>query len=104
MHCPKRKKRPTRDSDFSAIVVPSMHGSGYLDYTVETHASRSLMVIDEFRRQELLCDLVLHVTYKERTVDFKVTTLTELLTISCSLAYFVDRIIRPKIGFSSLLT
>lgn len=74
-----RKKRPTRDSDFSAIVVPSMHGSGYLDYTVETHASRSLKVMDEFRRQEILCDLVLHVTYKERTMDFKVMGSAELL-------------------------
>ncbi|KAA8582010.1 hypothetical protein FQN60_008750 [Etheostoma spectabile] len=72
MNCPLRKKRPTRDSDFSAIVVPSMHGSGYLDYSVETHASRTLEVMEEFRRQEMLCDLVLHVTYKDRTVDFKV--------------------------------
>lgn len=72
MHCPMRKKRPICDSDFSAIVVPSMHGSGYLDYTVETHASRSMKVMEEFRQQELLCDLVLHVTYKDKTVDFKV--------------------------------
>lgn len=72
MHCPKKKKRPTCDSDFSAIVVPSMRGSGYLDYTVENHASRALKTMDEFRQNELLCDLVLHVTYKERTVDFKV--------------------------------
>lgn len=72
MHCPMRKKRPTRDSDFSAIAVPSMHGSGYLDYTVETHASRCLKVMEEFRRQEMLCDLVLHVANKDRTVDFKV--------------------------------
>uniref|UniRef100_A0A4W6E6K8 Kelch-like ECH-associated protein 1a n=1 Tax=Lates calcarifer TaxID=8187 RepID=A0A4W6E6K8_LATCA len=81
MHCPMRKRRPTRDSDFSAIVVPSMHGSGYLDYTVETHASRSLKVMDEFRRQEMLCDLVLHVTYKEKTVDFKVH---RVVLASCS--------------------
>lgn len=72
MHCPLRKRRPTRDSDFSAIAVPSMHGSGYLEYTVETHASKSMKVMEEFRRQEMLCDLVLHVTYKDRTVDFKV--------------------------------
>ncbi|KAF3845050.1 hypothetical protein F7725_008213 [Dissostichus mawsoni] len=81
MHCPLRKKRPTRDSDFSAIAVPSMQGSGYLDYTVETHASRSLEVMEEFRRQEMLCDLVLHVTYKERTVDFKVH---RVVLASCS--------------------
>lgn len=72
MHCSTRKKRPICDADFSAIAVPSMHGSGYLDYTVETHASRSLKVMEEFRQQELLCDLVLHVTYKDKTVDFKV--------------------------------
>lgn len=28
--------------------------------------------MEEFRQQELLCDLVLHVTYKDKTVDFKV--------------------------------
>lgn len=72
MHCPSRKKRPTCDSDFSAIAVPSMHGSGCLDYSVETHASRSLKAMEEFRRQEMLCDLVLHVSHKDRTVDFKV--------------------------------
>lgn len=81
MHCPIRKKRPTRDSDFSAIVVPSMHGSGYLDYTVETHASRSLSVMEEFRQKELLCDLVLHVTHKEGTMDFKVH---RVVLASCS--------------------
>lgn len=78
MHCPMRKKRPTRDSDFSAIAVPSMHGSGYLDYTVESHASRSLKVMEEFRQHEMLCDLVLRVTYKDRTVDFKVNKITRL--------------------------
>lgn len=67
-----RKRRLNRDSDFSAIAFPSMHGSGYLDYTIESHASRCLKIMDEFRHQEMLCDLVLHVTYKERTVDFKV--------------------------------
>ncbi|XP_016894831.1 kelch-like ECH-associated protein 1A isoform X1 [Cynoglossus semilaevis] len=81
MHCPLRKKRPKRDSDFSAIVVPSMYGSGYLDYTVETHASKSMKVMDEFRQHEMLCDLVLHVTYKEKTVDFKVH---RVVLASCS--------------------
>ncbi|KAM9708745.1 kelch-like ECH-associated protein 1A [Menidia menidia] len=81
MHCPMRKKRLTRDSDFSAIAVPSMQGSGYLDYTLENHASRALGVMDEFRRQDMLCDLVLHVTYKERTVDFKVH---KVVLASCS--------------------
>lgn len=70
-----RKKRPICDSDFSAIVVPSMHGSGYLDYRVETHASRSLKAMEEFRKQEMLCDLVLHVKCKDKTTDFKVSPL-----------------------------
>lgn len=81
MQCPIKKKRPGRDPNFSAIVVPSMHGSGYLDYTVETHASRSMKVMEEFRQQEMLCDLVLHVTYKGRTVDFKVH---KVVLASCS--------------------
>uniref|UniRef100_A0A1A7XN07 Kelch-like ECH-associated protein 1a n=1 Tax=Iconisemion striatum TaxID=60296 RepID=A0A1A7XN07_9TELE len=84
MQCSQRKKRPTRDSDFSAIVVPSMRGSGYLDYTVENHASRSLLVMDEFRRHDLLCDLVLHVTFKDRAMNFKVH---KVVLASCS-AYF----------------
>ncbi|KAM9354042.1 LOW QUALITY PROTEIN: kelch-like ECH-associated protein 1A [Pholidichthys leucotaenia] len=81
MHCPRKKRPPTLDSHFPAIVVPSMRGSGYLDYTVETHASRSLKVMDEFRQQELLCDLVLHVSYKEKIVDFKVH---KLVLAACS--------------------
>lgn len=72
MHCPMRKRRPTCDSDFSAIAVPSMHGSGYLDYTVETHASRCLKAMEEFRRLGMLCDLVLRVSHKDKTADFKV--------------------------------
>ncbi|KAM4625831.1 kelch-like ECH-associated protein 1A [Polymixia lowei] len=81
MHCPIRKKRPTRDADFSAIAVPSMRGFGYLDYTIENHASRSLKAMDEFRHNEMLCDLVLHVTNKDRTVDFKVH---KVVLASCS--------------------
>lgn len=69
-----RKRRPTCDSDFSAIAVPSMHGSGYLDYTVETHASRCLKAMEEFRRLGMLCDLVLRVSHKDKTAAFKVRT------------------------------
>lgn len=78
MHCPMRKRRPTCDSDFSAIAVPSMHGSGYLDYTVETHASRCLKAMEEFRRLGMLCDLVLRVSYKDMTANFKVRPLHTL--------------------------
>ncbi|XP_077476371.1 kelch-like ECH-associated protein 1A [Stigmatopora argus] len=80
MNCPMRKKA-ARGSDFSAIAVPSMHGSGYLDYTVESHAGKSLKFMDEFRRQEMLCDLVLRVVNKDKTIDFKVH---KLVLASCS--------------------
>ncbi|KAK7904777.1 hypothetical protein WMY93_017384 [Mugilogobius chulae] len=76
-----RRRRITRESDFSAIAVPSMHGSGYLDYTVESHASKCLSAMDQFRRQEALCDLVLHVAYKDTVVDFKVH---KVVLASCS--------------------
>lgn len=70
-----------RDSNFSAIVVPSMNGSGCLDYTVESHASRCLSVMDQFRRQEALCDLVLRVAYKDNIVNFMVH---KVVLASCS--------------------
>ncbi|KAG7456793.1 hypothetical protein MATL_G00239830 [Megalops atlanticus] len=80
MTCP-RKKKPTKDEDFSAIVVPSMRGHGYLDYTIESHASRALRTMDELRRHEMLCDLVLRVTYKDTCADFKVH---KVVLASCS--------------------
>uniref|UniRef100_A0A672NPJ8 Kelch-like ECH-associated protein 1 n=2 Tax=Sinocyclocheilus grahami TaxID=75366 RepID=A0A672NPJ8_SINGR len=80
MICP-RKKRPIKDEDFSAIVVPSMRGHGYLDYTVESHPFRAMQIMDELRHHELLCDLVLHVTYKDKIVDFKVH---KLVLAACS--------------------
>lgn len=80
MICP-RKKRPIKDEDFSAIVVPSMKGHGYLDYTVESHPFRAMQIMDELRHHELLCDLVLHVTYKDKIVDFKVH---KLVLAACS--------------------
>lgn len=72
MMCP-RKKRPIKDEDFSAIVVPSMKGYGYLDYTIESHPSRALQLMDELRQHGLLCDLVLRVMYKDTMEDFKVS-------------------------------
>ncbi|XP_072544408.1 kelch-like ECH-associated protein 1A [Salminus brasiliensis] len=80
MLCP-RKKRPVKDEDFSAIVVPSMKGHGYLDYTIESHPSRAFQLMDELRHHGLLCDLVLHVTYKDTVVDFKVH---KLVLAACS--------------------
>ncbi|KAG9343425.1 hypothetical protein JZ751_013589 [Albula glossodonta] len=80
MLCP-RKKKPTKDEDFSAIAVPSTKGLGYLDYTIESHPSRALQIMDELRHHEMLCDLVLHVTYKDTCMDFKVH---KVVLASCS--------------------
>lgn len=71
MICP-RKKKPIKDEDFSVIVVPSMKGHGYLDYTIESHPSKAFQLMDELRHHGLLCDLVLRVTYKDTIMDFKV--------------------------------
>ncbi|XP_023653754.2 kelch-like ECH-associated protein 1A [Paramormyrops kingsleyae] len=76
-----RKKKPTKDKDFSAIAVPSMRGEGYLDYRVESHPSQALQIMEELRHHGLLCDLVLHVTYKGSCVDFKVH---KVVLASCS--------------------
>lgn len=54
------------------ISLPLMWGSGYLDYTIETHPSRALQAMEDFRRHEMLCDITLHVTYKDTTANFKV--------------------------------
>ncbi|KAJ8274131.1 hypothetical protein COCON_G00087560 [Conger conger] len=71
MLCSK-KRRPTRDQDFSTIAVPSSRGLGYLDYTIGGHPSRALQAMDELRHSEMLCDLVLHVTNKDTSACFKV--------------------------------
>ncbi|XP_028831105.1 kelch-like ECH-associated protein 1A isoform X2 [Denticeps clupeoides] len=91
MNCP-RKKKPTKDEDFSAIAVPSMKGHGYLDYTIENHPSRALHIMDEFRRHEMLCDLVLHVIYKDKMVDFKVTKEEEFFSLThCQLLELISQ-------------
>ncbi|KAJ8348048.1 hypothetical protein SKAU_G00266370 [Synaphobranchus kaupii] len=77
----QRKKKGNKDVDFSAIAVPSSKGLGYLDYTIESHASRALQMMDELRQSELLCDLVLRVSYKDTSVDFKVH---KVVLASCS--------------------
>lgn len=105
MHCPMRKRRPTCDSDFSAIAVPSMHGSGYLDYTVETHASRCLRAMEEFRRLGMLCDLVLRVSHRDKTTDFKVRRIHTIDMIKCTLVFlFIKlklKVILKEIGEST---
>ncbi|KAK1156959.1 kelch-like ECH-associated protein 1A isoform X1 [Acipenser oxyrinchus oxyrinchus] len=80
MTCTRRRK-PNTGGDFPAVAVPSMKGHGYLDYTIESHPSKALERMDEFRRHDQLCDLVLHVTYKDQREEFRVH---KLVLASCS--------------------
>ncbi|MGH0118522.1 UNVERIFIED_CONTAM: hypothetical protein FKN15_015200 [Acipenser sinensis] len=72
MTCTRRRK-PNTGGDFPAVAVPSMKGHGYLDYTIESHPSKARERMDEFRRHDQLCDLVLHVTYKDQREEFRVS-------------------------------
>ncbi|KAL4608091.1 kelch-like ECH-associated protein 1a-like [Arapaima gigas] len=84
MLCPRKKKKAVKDKDFLAIAVPSMKGHGYMDYTVDSHPAHAMQIMDELRHHGLLCDLVLHATYKDTRVDFKVH---KVVLASCS-SYF----------------
>ncbi|XP_041059689.1 kelch-like ECH-associated protein 1A [Carcharodon carcharias] len=53
----------------AAVVVPSLKGHGYLDYTVGSHPSRALSIMQELRRDRQLCDVNVRVAHggKEQT-------------------------------------
>ncbi|XP_072450540.1 kelch-like ECH-associated protein 1A isoform X1 [Chiloscyllium punctatum] len=53
----------------SPVIVPSLKGHGYLDYTVESHPSRALSIMQELRQDRQLCDVTVRVTHggKEQT-------------------------------------
>ncbi|KAJ8271081.1 hypothetical protein GJAV_G00122520 [Gymnothorax javanicus] len=63
------------------LLVTVGSSLGYLDYTIEGHPSKAFQIMDELRQNEMLCDLVLHVTYKDTCVDFKVH---KVVLASCS--------------------
>ncbi|KAM8962134.1 kelch-like ECH-associated protein 1A [Pelodytes ibericus] len=65
-----RKKKQANINDFTTIAVPSMKGHGYLDYTIETHPSKSFEKMDEFRRNNQLCDVLVRVSYNGQVEDF----------------------------------
>eukprot|EP00061_Rhincodon_typus_P002982 g18984.t1 len=63
MFCSKKKaNRPP-------VVVPSLRGHGYLDYTVESHPSRALSIMQELRQDRQMCDVTVRVSHggKEQT-------------------------------------
>uniref|UniRef100_A0A8C5PAW0 BTB domain-containing protein n=1 Tax=Leptobrachium leishanense TaxID=445787 RepID=A0A8C5PAW0_9ANUR len=76
-----RKKKQANINEFTTIAVPSMKGHGYLDYTIENHASKSFEKMDELRRNNQLCDVLLRVSYNSQVEDFHVH---KVVLASCS--------------------
>ncbi|XP_040178673.1 kelch-like ECH-associated protein 1A isoform X1 [Rana temporaria] len=68
MLCSRKKKASLKHS--TTIAVPSMKGHGYLDYTIENHASKAFEKMDELRRDNQLCDVLIKVNYNGQEEDF----------------------------------
>ncbi|XP_067872088.1 kelch-like ECH-associated protein 1A [Heterodontus francisci] len=68
MFCSKRRDA-NQSLNCAAIVVPSLKGQGYLDYTIDRHPSQALSVMQELRRDGQLCDVTVRVAHggKEQT-------------------------------------
>ncbi|XP_063313384.1 kelch-like ECH-associated protein 1A [Pelobates fuscus] len=80
MLCPRRKKQ-ANINDSTTIAVPSMKGHGYLDYTIENHSSKSFEKMDELRRNNQLCDVLIKVSHNGQVEDFHVH---RVVLASCS--------------------
>ncbi|OCU00689.1 kelch-like ECH-associated protein 1A [Xenopus laevis] len=80
MLCPRQKKQPSL-KNCSAIAVPSMKGHGYLDYTIENHTSKAFEKMDELRRNNLLCDVLLRVSHNGKEENFHAH---KIVLASCS--------------------
>ncbi|XP_075061432.1 kelch-like ECH-associated protein 1A isoform X2 [Mixophyes fleayi] len=79
MLCSRKKK-----VDFNhtiTIAVPSMKGHGYLDYTIENHSSKAFERMDELRRNNQLCDVLIKVIYNGQEKDFPAH---KIVLASCS--------------------
>ncbi|XP_068127299.1 kelch-like ECH-associated protein 1A [Hyperolius riggenbachi] len=79
MLCPRKQKAKLTNS--TTIAVPSMKGHGYLDYNIENHASKAFEKMDELRRNNQLCDVLLKVSYNGHEEDFPVH---KIVLASCS--------------------
>ncbi|XP_075466944.1 kelch-like ECH-associated protein 1A [Ascaphus truei] len=79
-----RKKKQANLKHSSTISVPSLKGHGYLDYTIENHTSKAFEKMDELRRNNQLCDVLLRVSYNGQDEDFNVH---KVVLASCS-AFF----------------
>ncbi|XP_018412987.1 PREDICTED: kelch-like ECH-associated protein 1 [Nanorana parkeri] len=79
MLCPRKKKPSLKNS--AAIAVPSMKGHGYLDYTIENHASKAFEKMEELRRNNQMCDVLIKVSYNGQEEDFPAH---KIVLASCS--------------------
>ncbi|XP_029470245.1 kelch-like ECH-associated protein 1 isoform X2 [Rhinatrema bivittatum] len=77
----QRRNKPANLNDCLAIAVPSMKGYGYLDYTIEDHASKAFKRLDELRRDRQLCDVLLRVSHNGQSEEFHVH---RVVLASCS--------------------
>ncbi|XP_053321698.1 kelch-like ECH-associated protein 1A [Spea bombifrons] len=75
------KKKQANLNDSTTIAVPSIKGHGYLDYTIQNHPSKALETMDDLRRNNQLCDLLLRVSYNGQVEDFHVH---KVVLASCS--------------------
>ncbi|KAM4810078.1 kelch-like ECH-associated protein 1A [Rhinophrynus dorsalis] len=80
MLCSRKKKQANLKAS-TPIAVPSMKGHGYLDYTIEHHTSNAFEKMDELRRNNQLCDVLIRVSYNGQEEDFYVH---KVVLASCS--------------------
>ncbi|KAG8454845.1 hypothetical protein GDO86_001168 [Hymenochirus boettgeri] len=80
MFC-SRKKLQCKPKTCETIAVPSMKGHGYLDYIIENHTSKAFEKMDELRKENLLCDVLLRVSYKGKEKYFPAH---KIVLASCS--------------------
>ncbi|XP_078054666.1 kelch-like ECH-associated protein 1A [Mustelus asterias] len=68
MLCSKRRDA-SLPVNRAVVIVPSLKGHGYLDYTMESQPSRALSVMQELRRDRQLCDVMVRVVHggKDKT-------------------------------------
>ncbi|XP_040273579.1 kelch-like ECH-associated protein 1A isoform X2 [Bufo bufo] len=79
MLCSRKKKCSLKHS--TTIAVPSMKGHGYLDYTIENHSSKAFEKMDELRKNNQLCDVLIKVIYNGHEEHFPVH---KIVLASCS--------------------
>ncbi|KAM9330571.1 kelch-like ECH-associated protein 1A [Gastrophryne carolinensis] len=79
MLCSRKKTSSFKPS--GTVAVPSIKGHGYLDYTIENHTYKAFDKMDELRKNNQLCDLLIKVRCNDQEEDFPVH---KIVLASCS--------------------